>query len=260
MRISASLLFVLLAPALFSQEVRLSVECQNSWPPGGAVPVTVVIEKGTVGGFARFFQDLPQGFKVESIESSGADFYWDNNQVNLVWLNLPSAGMVKVRYLVTPDASLSGSFRLAGRFDYIVGEKERRSVELQPVVIRLDRNAFIEDAPSLPSVAADTTPPVKVIQAAQTEPLVSFRVQVAIASLRLSKPELESRIGCALRYNVTTLKSGNMYKYQSGSFERYDDAAVYLNQMKDSGVNDAFIVAYRGDEQISVEMARSLSR
>ena len=50
-----------------------------------------------------------------------------------------------------------------------------------------------------------------------------------------------------------------MYKYQSGAFPTYSEASVYLAELKSKGVNDAFIVAYRGDEQISVNLARTLT-
>ena len=37
-------------------------------------------------------------------------------------------------------------------------------------------------------------------------------------------------------------------------------AARYLEELKSGGVNDAFIVAYRNDEQIPVDEARSLEK
>ena len=261
------LLFISL-PLAYGQEVKVSMRCQGAWPPGESIPVTIIIEKGEMTGFARFFQDLPTGFKVESVESSGADFYWDNNQVNLVWVKLPAGNTVEVQYLVIPDISLAGSFRLGGRFDFVTRNSERKSVEIEPVVIRLDRNARVEEIPRPGSKPADNMVVASGESSVQNEThqeeveniRVDFRVQVAIASQRLSKSELESRIGCQLRESVKTLKSGNMYKYQSGSFRNYEDAAVYLAELKNGGVKDAFIVAFRGDEQISIELARSLSR
>jgi len=266
MRFAFSILLLTFLPGLLAQEVKLSVECQNSWPPGKAVPVTVTIERGTTGEFARFFQDLPQGFIVEPVETNGADFYWDNNQVNLVWVKLPSVPVIKVQYLVTPDAALSGSFRLGGRIDYIVNKSERRSVELEPVLIKLDRRADVKDV-----VRVETLRQNEVVDSESVTSLpgnerinpanlkIDFRVQVAIASVRLLKEELESRIGCSLKYEIITLKSGNMYKYQSGSFPKYDSAVAYLEELKGCGVRDAFIVAYKDGEQISIELARSLT-
>jgi hypothetical protein len=262
-------LFISTLFSLFSmgQELRISMECQETWPTGKPVPVTLVIERGEADGFARFFQNLPQGFSVVSGETGGADFYWDNNQVNMVWLKLPASKVFSVRYFVTPDASLSGSFKLGGRIDYISDGKERHSVEISPVLIRLDRNSVVE---SVPDIDTSAVIPAQVLPA-ETQQVVSddssvsnekieFRVQIAIASVRLTKSELEDRIGCKLTRDLTILKTGNMYKYQSGSYSNYDSASVYLNELKDSGVSDAFIVAFRGDEQIPIEVARTLQR
>jgi len=266
MRFSVTVILLSFVSLLAAQDVKLSLECQKSWPPGKAVPVTVIIERGTTGGFARFFQDLPQGFIVEPVETNGADFYWDNNQVNLVWVKLPNAPVIRVQYLVTPDASLSGSFRLGGRIDYIIGESERKIAELQPVLIRLDRNAEVTDAvrvealPATQKVDQGAERPATVKENPKADsPKVDFRVQVAIASQRLLKEELESRIGCSLKYDIITLKSANMYKYQSGSFRKYQESVEYLNDLKQCGVRDAFIVAFLDGEQISIELARSLT-
>jgi len=266
MRFTFLFLILSFIPILKAQDVKLSVECQKSWPPGKSIPVTVTIDRGTTGGFARFFQDLPQGFIVEPVETNGADFYWDNNQVNLVWVKLPSAPVIRVQYLVTPDASLSGSFKLGGRVDYIINNSERRSVELQPVIIRLDRNADVENVVRVEALRdnkyTDSLPVTGGSGNDRVTPAaikVDFRVQVAVASLRLLKEELESRIGCPIQYEIITLKSGNMYKYQAGSFRKYDEAVAYLADLKECGVRDAFIVAYKDGEQISIEMARSLT-
>jgi hypothetical protein len=138
---------------------------------------------------------------------------------------------------------------------------------MPPRLIRLDPDAEV--------VPVD--PPVRVVAARETvtqsrtdmtkegagrdekkdDILIRYRVQVAIASLHLTREELEERIGCELSNGMTVLRAGNLYKYQSGSFEKYTEAALYLAELKDGGVTDAFIVAYRNDEQIPVEQARS---
>jgi hypothetical protein len=261
MRFTAIIISLFILPLLSAQEINISVVCQDTWPPGKTIPVTIIIEKGNMEGFARFFQDLPQGFEVANVESNGADFYWDNDQVNLVWLKLPAEKTIKFRYLVTPDESLSGSFKIGGRFDYIVANRERKSVEVNPILVKLKRGAEVlevEEIEKLSQTVLQTdSNPVEIVAPAVS---VNFRVQVAIASVHLSKIELEERIGCKLQYDITTLKTGSLYKYQSGSFSLYDDAGEYLSHLKECGVKDAFIVAYKGTEQISVELARSLSK
>ncbi|MEZ4999657.1 MAG: hypothetical protein R2744_02935 [Bacteroidales bacterium] len=84
--------------------------------------------------------------------NEGRFFTGDNNQVNLVWVRSYSGKRVEVQYLVMPDAS-RGSFHSAEESSTLSPEtkEERRSVEIEPVLIRLDRNARVEDpGPTLP--------------------------------------------------------------------------------------------------------------
>jgi hypothetical protein len=246
------------------------------WPTARAVPVTVTFRNLPNGSFARFHQTFPLGFSVRETEVAGADFFRDNNQINFVWLDFPAAEEVQVQYLVTPDAALSGSFSLTGRLYYIGSDgSERYTVEMPPKLIRLDPDAAVlpVDPPVRVVAARETVTPSRTDIAAESakreekkeekkeerkeDNLIRYRVQVAIASLHLSKEELEERIGCRLSNGITVLRAGNLYKYQSGSFEKYAEAAGYLEELKGGGVTDAFIVAYRNDEQIPVEQARS---
>jgi hypothetical protein len=275
MRLSLPILLLLLSSLLSAQEVSVSVSCQETWPTAQAVPVTVTFRNMPGGSFARFHQTFPLGFSVRETEVAGADFFRDNNQINFVWLDFPAAEEVQVQYLVTPDAALSGSFMLTGRLYYIGSNaSERYTVEMPPRLITLDPDAAVIPVETPARVVAARE---RVTQSRSTDVeaegvreetketgkednLVKYRVQVAIASLHLTREELEERIGCKLTYGLTMLRAGNLYKYQSGSFEKYTEAARYLEELKSGGVNDAFIVAYRNDEQIPVDEARSLEK
>ena len=298
---------------LYGQEVTVTVSCQEDWPPAKTVPVTITLQNVPAGVFARFHQTFPLGFSVRETEVADADFFKDNNQISFVWLDFPSTKILQVQYLVTPNASLSGSFRLTGTFDYVGADGETRyTAEMSSKLIRLDpaadvlpaepllrvtRNAwepdnerfvtertaterFATERVATERVAAERASAERVAteraaaervaaeRAAATIPPVKknsvnnvkYRVQVAIASLQMTRAELEDRIGFPLRHGMTMLRAADFYKYQSGSFEKYQEASIYLEELKKGGVKDAFVVAYRGDEQISVDLARSLER
>jgi hypothetical protein len=247
-----------------AQEVSIQLHTQPAWPPGKDVPVTLEVLTGGIEGFARFYQSLPLGFKASELQSSGADFYWDNNQVNLVWTKLPDNERIRVSYLVKADAALSGSFRLDGRLDYVIEGKERHSVELNPQMIKLEKGVRVEeyDMPDSPVVTSEpedsNKTPVKV-STEKPDEMVVFRVQVAISSEKFGKDELEGRLNCRLEHGITVLEAGSMYKYQTGAFSRYSQAEPYLASLKELGVKDSFIVAFRGSEQIAISLARTLT-
>ena len=249
----------------------MSMATQEVWPPGELVPVTVEISRGEASGFARYYHDLPGGFFVENSESSGADFFWDNNQVNYVWTDLPEREKILIRYYVKADELLAGSFRITGRFDYIIDGKRRVSVYSGTISVKLERGADVlevDDIPVMemtnPLMQVSDTPPAT-HDAISTEPVppvtekVDFRVQVSISSARLSREELENRIGCRLKHGIIVLEAGTMFKYQSGSFSHYDEASEYLSELKECGVKDAFVVAFRGGMTIPVDEARRLT-
>jgi hypothetical protein len=272
MRFLLPITLLLLSSLLSAQEVSVSVSCQEVWPTAKGVPVTISFRNLPPGSFARFHQTFPLGFSVRETEVAGADFFRDNNQINFVWLDFPAAEEVQVQYLVTPDAALSGSFMLTGMLYYIGSDaSERYTVELPPRLITLDPDAAVVhvEPPGRVVTASDrgnqsrnndigaVSEREEKKEAGKEDALIKYRVQVAIASVHLTIEELEERIGCKLAHGLTMLRAGNLYKYQSGSFEKYNEAALYLEELKAGGVNDAFIVAYRNDEQIPVEEARS---
>lgn len=254
-------LMTILSCGAASQDKAINIITQQSWPPGSYVPVRIEIINRGLNDFARFYQDLPQGFSVKRGSTAGADFYWENNQVNFVWVKMPEDEIIRISYLAMADAALTGSFRLGGKLDYVIDGKERKSVEFSPVIIRLDKDATIEE--DLEEFYQEGIDESIIIQSDTLIPEVQheieFRVQVAISSQQITKAELESRISCQLKYDIILLRTGNMYKYQSGAFKTYSTASEYLDELKSKGVSDAFIVAYRGDEQISVELARTLT-
>lgn len=276
-----AVLLVLLPSMAVCQDLPVNVITQSSWPPGKYVPVRIEIANTGSAGFARFYQDLPQGFTVKSAETAGADFYWENKQVNFVWLKMPADKIVSITYLAKADEALSGSFRLGGRLDYLTDGDTRKSIDCESLVIQLDREAEVEedmevffkeeeagtdasavkedtaikeDAAVKEDTAVKEDPAVK-----EKSPQVVFRVQVSIASEQVTQKELEERIDCSLKHGIRVLTAGSMFKYQSGTFKTYPEAAVYLEELKSEGLNDAFIVAYRDSEQISVNLARTLT-
>lgn len=262
--------------SLIAQEAAVEVLTQDSWPPGRNVPVTVKITKGKIKGFARFYHDLPRGFIVENVFSDGADFFRDNNQVNYVWLDLPDKEIVTIQYLARADKLLAGSFTITGRFDYIPDGKRRVSVLAESSTIRLDKSALVQGVEFLEVDEAEQDLLINDSIAEQNNLIdnnkeedkgtghseinnISFRVQVSISSQRFSQAELEDRIGSRLKHGVRILETGNMFKYQSGSFKSYSEAAAYLEELKNNGVEDSFIVAYNKGSQISIKDARAIS-
>ncbi len=82
---------------------------------------------------------------------------------------------------------------------------------------------------------------------------VVFRVQIKISDKPLDIKEEKPL------KNIWYYMTGNLIKYTSGKFYHFEDAQTHLNELKNNGYKDAFIVAFKNGERISLEEAKKLS-
>jgi len=81
---------------------------------------------------------------------------------------------------------------------------------------------------------------------------VVFRVQFKISDKPLDiKPEKPLT-------DIWNYLSGSLIKYTSGKFSTIEEATKHLNELRNNGYKDAFIVAFKGNERISIEEAKKL--
>lgn len=74
-----------------------------------------------------------------------------------------------------------------------------------------------------------------------------FRIQLGVFSQKQPKNNFTSLD------NVLEIPVNGKYKYIAGSFENYDEAVKYLNQIKNNTIyKDAFIVAFKDGNQVSL--------
>ena len=86
---------------------------------GDEIIVEFTIDKGNISGFARFQQELPNGFTAIEKVSANGDFRFSNQKVNLTWFNLPYSNEVIISYIVQVAPTISGTFNFGGTFSYI---------------------------------------------------------------------------------------------------------------------------------------------
>ncbi len=80
---------------------------------------------------------------------------------------------------------------------------------------------------------------------------ITFRVQVVASPTKLSSSHRKLK----LVEDYEEVKSGGYYRYMCGKFSVFEDAVNYQNVVKEKGIKDAFIVAYKNGERISVNQA-----
>lgn len=119
------LALLILSPfsTLQKEPVKVVQEVPKQVPNDSSFLVTLKIHTSGITGFARLQQYLPVGFTAEAMETSNADFIFDDNSVRFIWTKFPDKDEVTVSYKVTADASVKGRQVIYGIFIYIDDEQ-----------------------------------------------------------------------------------------------------------------------------------------
>ena len=131
-----SMILVLLSTSGLAQDVTVSMTVPDRMVAGTEITVEIQVNKADRQGFARFQQELPAGINARAGRSSNADFSFEDQKVNLIWLKLPETESLRFNYTIHAHPTLKGSFTLEGRFSYIE-EDDRNEVVLSPRIISI---------------------------------------------------------------------------------------------------------------------------
>ncbi|MCI5056286.1 MAG: LysM peptidoglycan-binding domain-containing protein [Flavobacteriales bacterium] len=110
---------VLFVVSVNAQETKIFVKAPEKSEPGEQFKVEITVEKGSIAGFSKIQQELPQGFKATLIEANNASFSFSNNKVKFIWLELPKQEKFVVSYYVATHISSVGIFDVKGVFSYL---------------------------------------------------------------------------------------------------------------------------------------------
>lgn len=242
---------------VFSQ-ADISLFCNEIWGPGRYNKITCTINIEKPVDFARFTQDFPVGFKVVNDNSGNGDFNWINNQLNLVWMKIPENRKLTFSYFIMPDESMNGSFTMTGRLITVSGGT------VHTVINMMEKNTSIGGLNGiLPEKMQNISSKKNKLNIAESpksmrtgqKPDIRFRVQVTSLSARITEEDFIGKLGIGQAAGVKIIQSGKVFKYQAGSFSTYDSANMLLKKIVVRGFKDAFIVAYKDNDQISVKKA-----
>lgn len=109
---------------------------------------------------------------------------------------------------------------------------------------------------STSSANASETPAPPTAPVTLAPPTVEFCIQLSVSGLK--KPTSEAPF--AVLDAVWIRSEGRLYRYLQGHYTTLDEAKKALPGVQAKGFTDAFIVAYRGTDRISVAEAESLTQ
>ncbi len=119
----------------------------------------IVINKGSLGGFAKLQMEVPAGFSVKDQEVKGGSFSFENNIAKIIWTATPSDAEFTVKFKITPDASASGMKTITSKFSYI-NNNAKEIVEMKPAEVTIENTASDPVVSNAKTTQPVTTPPV----------------------------------------------------------------------------------------------------
>ncbi|MFT6199073.1 MAG: hypothetical protein ACJAQ2_000845, partial [Vicingaceae bacterium] len=98
--ISVNIFVVFALKIFFGGDVSIEQKMQDTIAPGDTLNVTLEITKGDREGFAKWQQTIPKGFIASSVEMNGATFSFKNQQIKIIWMELPMSETFSIKYKI----------------------------------------------------------------------------------------------------------------------------------------------------------------
>lgn len=113
------------------QNIELkNIDCVRQKPyvnEKNEVIINLLISKSDLKEFGKIQEDIPQGYEAISLLSKNSTFYFANNTVKFMWMNLPSEPQFLVSYKLVPLSGTvpSATFAISGTFSYSENERTK---------------------------------------------------------------------------------------------------------------------------------------
>jgi len=170
---------------LFAQELTVTQKIPDNVVSGTDYITEITINKSSITGFMKFFQEIPTGWTVVGMESKGGNFSFADGGVKIIWISVPAENPFTISYKVSVPKNISGTKTLTGKIAYL-DKNERQTFELEPKIIKIEGGSVL----SIPDVIT-TQPPVSIPapvtenkkeeQVPVQEPIIIVKDTIAIA-------------------------------------------------------------------------------
>jgi hypothetical protein len=193
---------ILVTTGAFAQDLTATQVFPASAAPGSTFTVEININRGSINGFMKFFQELPPGFTATEGDSKGGSFSYADNGAKVVWIAPPNEPTYTVSYKVTVPADASGSKTITAKFSYI-NNNERKIFDFEPKTITIEGPGAAKTVPP-PGTAAKPTPSTPV--ATKQPPVVEKQPVAAVppAKSTVSSPAVSEKVNPPVQPPVKT--------------------------------------------------------
>jgi hypothetical protein len=116
---------LLIFQALFEGGVTVTQNIPANANPGSDFIVEVTVNKGDIAGFAKYSQELPDGFSASVVDANGGNFSFSDKNVKIIWMSLPTNKEFKIKYKIAVGADVKGSFPITAKLSYLENNEKK---------------------------------------------------------------------------------------------------------------------------------------
>ncbi|MBL7933162.1 MAG: hypothetical protein JNL60_14750, partial [Bacteroidia bacterium] len=98
---------------------------------GQDVAIEMKIDKGSMGGFAKFQIELPDGITIKESEDKGANYSYNEGIAKWVWAALPTESEIVIKLTIVASEAVSGLKTIGAKYSY-VENNVKQVVEMTP--------------------------------------------------------------------------------------------------------------------------------
>lgn len=242
---------ILVTTGAFAQDLTATQTVPSSVAAGSSYTTEVTINRGSINGFMKFFQELPAGFTATEIDSKGGSFSFADNGAKIVWIAPPNEPTYTISYKVNVPADATGSKPLVTKFSYI-HNNERKIFEFEPKTITVGgAGGTTTPTATTPTKPAATTPTTPAVATKPTVPATTPAKPTTTAPVTPAKPTtlpvtpatMPSTTTTAAKTTTPTVAAGKTYRVQIGAFStkpKLGDVGEITTIVLDNGVTKYF--------------------
>jgi hypothetical protein len=217
--------------------------------------ISLKINKGNTGGFARYSDDMPEGINVKPIETDGSSFSEADGKIKFVWVNVPEKEELNISYSMQSKNALT--YTLNGEYSYLE-QNQSKKFKLQPESINfqggntLARNEKSKTkAEAVPEQNTEKNEPLSIKKNLQ----VNYKVQIgAFKNAKVTVGKLRKKF--KVKEPIQSEMQEGFTKFMTGRHDEYGTARNHREKLKENnGIKSAFVVAYNNGKRITVQEA-----
>lgn len=220
-----------------SSELSFLVKQPKLIQGGHSYTINVTIQKQDISGISKFEVELPEGFVIRAVETSGASFIREQNIGKFIWVSLPNAESIEVAYQVYTPMNLEKEYKIYSTFFYLDG-REKKSASYY---------SFMETEKDSEEL---TLLEINSLLIKHPDCNIHYSVQIGAFHDALEAASIQSyfNISDEIREDLDE----GLVVYSVGDFPDYYKAKEY---QENSSIEGAFLILYYMDMKISKDVA-----